>query len=149
MTSKQDFTTDEWDQIVEAPPSAGMMVISAQRGGMFKETISMAKAYAEARQHHGQSELLDEVVAAKPKIDHTRFHSPEELREHTLDRLRNVVSLLADKATAQEVADYKSFVVNLTERVASAHREGGSSAESVGDAERAAIDAIKQALGLS
>ncbi len=147
MTAKQAFTPEEWEQVVEAPPSAGMMVITAQRGGMFRETISMAKAYAEARQHHGQSELLDEVVASKPKVDHTRYHSPDELREHTLGRLREVVSLLTAKATAQEVADYKSFVVKLAERVASAHREGDAGAAAASDAEHAAIDSIKQALG--
>jgi hypothetical protein len=27
----------------------------------------------EARQQHGASELLDEIVAAKPAIDHTRY----------------------------------------------------------------------------
>jgi len=57
-----------------------MIVITAQRGGMLRETVSMAKAYAEARQHHGQSELLDEIVAVKPKLDHTRYRSVEELK---------------------------------------------------------------------
>jgi tRNA(Arg) A34 adenosine deaminase TadA len=43
------------------------MVIMAQRGGTFRETISIGKAYAEARERHGESELLDEIVAAKPE----------------------------------------------------------------------------------
>ena len=80
MTTKADFTPEEWDLVLEGPPSAGMIVITAQRGGTIRETFSMAKAYAEARQHHGQSELLDEIVAAKPEIDHTRYGSPEELK---------------------------------------------------------------------
>ena len=72
MTTKADFTPQEWELVLEGPPSAGMIVITAQRGGMLRETVSMAKAYAQARQHHGQSELLDEIVAVKPKLDHTR-----------------------------------------------------------------------------
>jgi hypothetical protein len=83
MTAKQNFTPTEWEQVLEGPPSAGMIVITAQRGGMLRETVSMAKAYAEARERHGQSELLDEIVVAKPKIDHTRYGSPQELKEHT------------------------------------------------------------------
>ncbi len=145
MTSKADFTGEEWQQILEGPPSAGMLVITAQRGGMLRETISMAKAYAEARQHHGQSELLDEIVAAKPKLDHTRYRSPEELEQRSLAHLRDAVALLRQKATAQELDEYKSFVVHLADQVAHAHREHGD--DGVGEAERAAIDAIKQALG--
>ena len=71
MTSKSDFTTEEWKLVLEAPPSAGMIVVTAQRGGSFRETIAMAKSYVEARQQHGKSELLDDIVAAKPERDHT------------------------------------------------------------------------------
>jgi hypothetical protein len=147
MTTKQDFTTPEWQQVLEGPPSAGMLVITAAHGGTFRETVSMAKAYAEAREHHGQSELLDEIVAAKPKIDHTRYRSPEELKEHSLAHLRDAVALLEAKATPQEREEYKSFILKLAERVASAHKEGGSVEGSVSDPEQTAIDSIAQALG--
>ncbi len=147
MTTKQDFTPPEWEQILEGPPSAGMMVITAAHGGMFRETVSMAKAYAEAREHHGQSELLDEIVAAKPKIDHTRYGSPEELEQKLVAHLRDAASLLETKATPQECQEYKSFIVKLAERVASAHKESGAGAGSISDPERAAIDSIAQALG--
>lgn len=40
-------------------------------GGMFRETVAMSKAYAEARAQHGDSELLDEIVTAKPQVDQT------------------------------------------------------------------------------
>jgi hypothetical protein len=147
MTSKADFTTEEWELVLEGPPSAGMIVITAQRGGTVRETVTMAKAYAEARRQHGQSELLDEIVAAKPEIDHTRYHSFDELKEHGLAHVRDAVALLQSKATPQEVEDYKRFVVDLAERVAKAHREGGRDEDPVSDAERAAIAAITEALG--
>src|ERR1700733_7140263 len=99
MTSKSDFTSEEWKLILEAPPSAGMIVVTAQRGGSFRETIAMAKAYVEARQQHGESELLDEIVSAKPERDHSHYHSQEELREHGLQSLRDSVVLLKTKAT--------------------------------------------------
>jgi hypothetical protein len=144
VTAKADFTPQEWDVVLEGPPSAGMIVITAQRGGTIRETFSMARAYAEARQHHGQSELLDEIVAAKPEIDRTRYGSPEELRDHALQHIRDAIGLLEGKAEQEELADYRSFVVNLAERVARAHSEGD---EPVSEAEREAIEAIKGALG--
>jgi hypothetical protein len=144
MTGKADFTQQEWDLVLEGPPSAGMIVVTAQRGGTIRETLAIAKAYAEARQRHGESELLDEIVAAKPEIDHTRYHSVAELKQHGLQHLRDAVELLERKATPSEVEGYRRFVLTLAERVASAHREGGAS---VGDAERAAIAEISTSLG--
>ena len=147
MTTKSDFTPQEWELVLEGPPSAGMIVITAQRGGTLRETVSMAKAYAEARRQHGQSELLDEIVAAKPEIDHTRYGSLDELKEHCLVHLRDAVALLDGKATAQELDEYKRFIVNLADKVAHAHREHGQDRDAVGDAEKAAIAEIAQALG--
>jgi len=147
MTTKSDFTPHEWDLVLEGPPSAGMIVITAQRGGTLRETVSMAKAYVEARQHHGQSELLDEIVAAKPEIDHTRYGSPDELKEHCLGHIRDAVALLESKATAQELDEYKRFIVNLADKVAHAHRERGRDQDAVSDAEQAAIAVIAQAVG--
>jgi hypothetical protein len=147
MTTKADFTEQEWKQVLEGPTSAGMIVITAQRGGTFRETVSMAKAYAEARQQHGQSELLDAIVAAKPDVDRTRPHSPEELKEHYLGNLRDAVALLDGKATPEELDDYKRFTVSLAERVAKAHREGGRDEDPISDTEKAAIATIVEALG--
>ena len=67
MTTKAAFSPEEWEAVLEGPSTAGLMVITASHGGTFRETIAMSKAYAEARAQHGESELLDEVVAAKPR----------------------------------------------------------------------------------
>lgn len=147
MTAKADFTPEEWELVLEGPPSAAMIVVTAQRGGTVRETLSMAKTYAQARQSHGQSELLDEVVAAKPEIDHTRHRSYEELKQHGVAHLRDAVALLEEKATPQELDDYKQFVVNLAGNVAAAHREGGREEDPVSGSERVALSEIEQALG--
>jgi hypothetical protein len=144
MTGKADFTAEEWELLIEAPSGAGMIVVMASRGGMMRETFSMAKAYAEARQQHGQSELLDEVVSTKPKVDRSHHGPHEELEEHALAQLRDAAALLEAKATPEELDAYRRFVLALTERVAAAHKEGG---EQVSDAERATIDKIASALG--
>jgi hypothetical protein len=144
MSGKTDFTPEEWQVVLEGPPSAGMIVVTAQRGGTLRETIAIAKAYVEARKQHGESELLDEIVSAKPGIDHTRYQSAEELKDHGLQHLRDAVELLGHKATPQELDDYRRFVLNLADEVATAHREGG---ENVSSAERAAIEEIAASLG--
>jgi hypothetical protein len=144
MTSKAAFSPDEWKVVLEGPPSAGMIVVTAARGGLLRESIAMSKAYAEARAQHGDSELLDEIVTARPEIDHTRYHSAAELRDNGLKHLRDAAALLEGKATPEELAEYRRFVLALAGRVAAAHKEEGQ-AESPAEAE--AIQDITAALG--
>jgi hypothetical protein len=144
MTAKTAFSPEEWKVVLEGPPTAGMIVITAARGGMFRETVAMSKAYAEARAEHGDSELLDEIAAAKPQMDHTRYRSAEELRDNGLRHLRDAVALVQSKATSEECDDYRRFVLTLANEVAAAHREGG---QSVSPAEAEAIQQITAALG--
>ena len=144
MTNKAAFSPDEWKTVLEGPPTAGMIVITAGHGGMFRETVAMSKSYAEARAQHGESELLDEIVSAKPQVDHTRYHSPQELRDNGLAHLRDAVSLLQNKATGEDLDDYRRFTLTLANKVAAAHREHGQ-AVSPGEAE--AIEQITTALG--
>jgi hypothetical protein len=143
MTGKADFTAEEWETISHGPPTAGLIVITAQRGGLFRETLALTQAYVEAHKQHGQSELIDEIVSSRPDLDHTRYHSPEELKEAGLKHLSSAIELLGQKATADEVTAYKKFVLDLASRVASAHREDG---KSISDSEQAALDEVKGAL---
>ncbi|GID94129.1 hypothetical protein ACFQFC_09285 [Amorphoplanes digitatis] len=144
MTTKSAFTPEEWKSVLEGPPTAGLIVITASRGGTFRETIAMSKAYLDARALHGESELLDEIAAAKPQADHTRYRSFEEMKEHGLQHLRDAVALLEGKATPEEVDAYRRFVLALADKVAEAHREHG---QSVSPDEAAAIEQISAALG--
>jgi hypothetical protein len=144
MTTQADFTDAEWELILEGPTEAGKMVIAAERGGTFRESFSMSKAYAEARGQHGESELLDVIVTSKPKVDRTRHHSFEDLKEHALQQVRDAIAALESKATPEEVDDYRQFVLALVRRVAEAHEEHG---QKVSDAEEAAIVLIADALG--
>jgi hypothetical protein len=144
VTGKADFTDEEWKLILEGPPTAGLIVATAQRGGTFREALAIGKAYVDARKVHGESELLDEIVSAKPEVDHTRFGSPEELKEHGLQLLGDAVKLLEGKATPDEAEGYRRFVVTLAEAVAAAHREEGADAS---PAEQTAIDEISRVVG--
>ena len=146
MTTKAAFSPSEWQLVLEGPPAAGLLVITASHGGTFRETMAMSKAYAEARAQHGESELLDEIVAEKPRMERGgKVHNPEELRDQALDCLSCVATLLEHKATAEERDDYQRFVLTVANKVAAAHREGG---QQVSPAEAQAIQDITTALGV-
>jgi hypothetical protein len=149
MTTKAEFNAEEWSAVAEGPVVAAMIVITAQRGGTLRESLQIGKAYAEARQNQGASEVLDEIVSQQPQVDPSRYGSPDELREKGLARLRESVELLQQKANPEEVEDYKNFVVELAQRAAAAHKEGGFlgiGGQEVSEAEQAAIDEIRAAL---
>jgi hypothetical protein len=144
MTGKSDFTEQEWDTVLKGPPAAGMLVATAARGGTFKESIAIAKSYAEARQQHGASELLDAIASAKPEIDHHFYHSVDDVKAAGLKHVRDGVEVLEQKATPDEVNDYRRFVLTLSDHVANAHRENGVA---VSAGEQTAIADITAALG--
>jgi hypothetical protein len=145
MTTKAAFSPSEWQLVLEGPPTAGLLVITSSRGGTFRETFAMSKAYSEARAQHGESELLDEIVAEKPRMDRGKVHNPEELRDQAIDCLRDVTTLLEHKATAEERDDYQRFVLSVANKVAEAHRENG---RQVSAQEAQAIQDITTALSI-
>jgi hypothetical protein len=144
MTSKSEFTDQEWELLREGPPTAGMLAATASSGGTFRESWALAKALTEARQHHGESELLDALVAEKPHAK--RYSSPDELQTQGLVHLHEAVALLGQKATPEEVDAYRKFTLTVAEHVAAAHKEGG---QPVSAQEQEAIDKITSALNAS
>jgi hypothetical protein len=151
MTGKADFNAEEWSLVLQGPPTAGMMVITSHKGGTLRESISLGKVYAEARKKQGEDELLDEIVRDQPEFDQEAFHSVEELHSKGKERLREAVSLLEQKATPQEVEDYKKFALSLAETAARSHKEGGFlgiGGTEVSDSESAMLDEIAQTLGV-
>jgi hypothetical protein len=146
VTTKAAFSPSEWHQVLEGPPAAGLLVITASHGGTLRETIAMSKAYTEARAEHGDSELLDEIVAEKPRIERGgSVHNPEELRDQALACLTDATALLQDKATVEERDEYRRFVLTVASKVAAAHRERG---KQVSAPEAQAIQDIRTALGM-
>ena len=142
MTGKADFTEEEWNLVREGPPTAGMIVLVSSKGGSFRETWALAKTFAEARKQHGDSELLDALVAHRP--DTPRFSSPEEAEQQGLEQLRQAVALLREKATPEDVESYGNFVREVARRVAEAHKE--ESGQAVSAEEQEAIGKIESAL---
>jgi hypothetical protein len=153
MTTKADFNAEEWSTLVEAPLLAGMSVVAAERGGTLKESVAVGRTYAEARQRHGASALLDELVASPPALDPGRLREGgRDVQQLATQRVRDGVGLLESKASPDEAQAYKQFVVTVAEAVANAHKEGGFAGiggKPVSDREQAALDTIRSTLGLT
>jgi len=151
MTAKSDFNAEEWSTIAEAPLLVSMQVAAADRGGTLREGIATARAYRTAREHTGESELLDAIVATPPGLDFSRLQEEGgkvgAVAQHSL---REATALVDAKATPEEADAYRDFVLTVAEAAAAAHKEGGFlgiGRTPVSDAERAALDEIRATLG--
>lgn len=151
MASKADFNAEEWSQVLEGPPMAAIAVVAAQRGGTVRESISMGKAYAEARKAHTGNALLDEIVASNPEVDKEKVGSHEELQAKVDQHLGEALAVLEAKAEPDDVDAYKRFIMDLAGRVAEAHKSGGFlgiGGERVSDSEEAALNHLAGVLGV-
>jgi hypothetical protein len=151
MTSKADFNADEWTTVVEAPVLAGMRVVAAGRGGTIRESLAVAKVYAAARQNQGDGELLDALVDSPPAVDTQQLRAGGgDIVGLSGKRLREALRILAEKATPEEVEDYRRFVMEVGEAAAKAHKEGGFigiGGKEVSVEEQAALDDLQATLG--
>jgi hypothetical protein len=149
MTTKADFNADEWTTVVEGPVLAGMRVVAAGRGGTIRESIAVAKVYAAARQTQGESELLDAIVSSPPTVDAQQIRNGGDIASVSSQRLRDALRILGEKATPEEVAEYKRFVMEVAEAAAKAHKEGGFigiGGKQISAEEQAALDDIQAIL---
>jgi hypothetical protein len=160
MSSKADYSAQEWSELRQGPALAGIHTLLADSGGTVRESMSIAKCYGDANERWwGGSRprgLVDELVAEGPELDRAAFGTlpdqarPDQVARLGLDRLRNAVSILKDKATPDELEDYRAFVLALARRVAEAHKEGaflGIGGKRVSEREQAALDEVAEALG--
>ena len=138
--------------MAEGPLLAGMRVVTASGGGKIRESLAMAKTYAGAREQQGDSELLDELVAAPPAMEPGRTGKDSDIGALAQDRLREAVQLLEPKASPEEVEAYKRFTLSVAQAAANAHKEGGFlgiGGKQVSDTEQAALDEIAATLGVT
>jgi hypothetical protein len=145
MTRKADFNAEEWTKVVEGPLLAGLRVVAAERGGTIRESIALGKAYAQAREQHGENELLDEIVAQPPAVDRNRINRGDDIAAVADAGLREAAAILAEKATPEELEAYRRFTLTVAEAVANAHKEGGFlgiGGKPVSASEQEALDAV-------
>jgi hypothetical protein len=138
MTSKADFSEQEWETLQKGVTGAGLLVSVSDKGffDTFKEAGALAKHMGEARESH-DSDLIRELAAIKGS-GFGLTSNPDEVERETLDAERSAVALLREKAP-DDLEAYRSFVLDVAQSVAEA-------AKGVGVGETGAIEKIRTAL---
>ena len=135
MTSKADFTEEEWARLGRAPFVAGLAITLADPGGpieAYKETKAALNSVLEASRDGRFGEFVrtvatDAAAKAQRRKNPLEGFKPDRsrAREEILDELRAVNDLLVEKATPEEVAHFREWLRTASQGVALAAKEGG------------------------
>jgi transcription antitermination factor NusG len=156
MTSRQDFTDEEWTRIRRAPLVAGFAISIADPGGpieLTKETMASLRSATlpPSREELLAAVALDVQAMAQQKQNPLGNFKPTN-GQLVLDELRAVNEIVTAKATPQEVEAFRGWLVATAQAAADAAKEGGFmgfGAEQVSAGEQQMLAQVRAALGLT
>jgi len=160
MTSRADFTEEEWARLGRAPLVAGMAISLADPGGPIEaitEFSAALKTLLEAARDGGfgafvQSLAQDVAAKAERRQNPMAGFRPDSrrAREEILDELRAVNAVLLERATPEDVADFRDWLKAAAQRAALAAKEGGLlgiGGERVSEREQQMLDTLGEIFG--
>ena len=157
MTTKADFTEEEWAQLGRAPLVAGMAITLADPGGpieTLRESSAALQTVLEAAQSGKYDEFVQAVAAdfadkARRRQNPMAGFKPKgrDAGEEVLAELRAVNRLLVDKLTPEERDQFREWLKTAAQRAATAAKEGGFlgfRAELVSEREQQMLDQLAE-----
>ncbi len=158
MTTKTDFTEEEWARLERAPIVAAMAISLADPGGPIeavKESMAAIKTVKEAAESADQ-ELVKEVAQSVAQKMQNRQNPMKEFKprgalagQEILDELRAAQQIATQKGTPAEAAAFREWILTSAKRAADAAKEGGFmgfKAERVSEGEQQMLDKLNEAL---
>jgi hypothetical protein len=159
MTTKADFTEEEWARLERAPIVAGMAISLADPGGpieLFKETKATLTVVGQEAQAGTHGELAGAVAKSIAEKAQKRENPVGDFKpkgtmagEQVLDELRGVNTLLSEKASAEDADGYRQWLLQAAQNAANAAKEGGFMgfhAVRVSEGEQQMLDKLQQVL---
>jgi hypothetical protein len=158
MTTKSDFTGDEWAMLVRAPMVAGMAITFADPGGpieVVKETSAVLK-FATGSSSEQRDDLVGEVAREMRGLVEQRKNPAGDFKprgamagKEILDELSRANEIVAAKATPDEAEAFRAWIMECAQRAADAAKEGGFMgfrAEQVSQGEKDMLAQLRSAL---
>jgi hypothetical protein len=161
MTTKSDFTEDEWATLVRSPMVAGMALTIADPGGpieVVKETSAVLK-FATGSSSEQRDDLVGEVARDMRGLAEQRKNPLGDFKprgtmaaNEIVDELSRANEIVSAKATPEEADAFRAWIMECAQRAAEAAKEGGFMgfhAERVSQGEKDMLARIGSALGMS
>jgi hypothetical protein len=154
MGMKENFTSDEWENLVGLPYAVSMAIMVAAPNvlGVWGETKAMMQEPANLAAKGGSAlvglllaEMQPRIRDLMKKQQETWKHDQAGYRAKTLEACRSAATSLA-KVPPDEALAYREWVLAIGLKVAEASKENGVA---VSDPEKAALAEISGALGVA
>jgi hypothetical protein len=157
VTTKSDFSDEEWARIVRAPMVAGLAISLADPGGPIEATKETMATLKNATNPPSREQLLSEVALeiqalTQQKQNPLKGYKPTKDRpvgDQVLDELRDVQAIIAAKAEPEETAAFGTWLVAAAQAAAEAAKDGGFmgiGAHQVSEREQAMLDQVRGAV---
>jgi hypothetical protein len=157
VTTKNDFSEDEWTRVVRAPFVAGLAISLADPGGPIeaaKETMATVRS---ATSPPSREQLLTEVALEIQALTQERTNPLKGYRpakgeapgKQVLEELRSVRAIVASRATPEETVAVGQWLLVTAQAAADAAKDGGFmgfGAEQVSNGEQAMLDQVREAV---
>src|SRR3954447_5839691 len=161
MTTKAEFSEEEWATLVRSPMVAGMAITLADPGGpieLFKETSAVLK-FTLGTSSEERDDLVGEVARSVRELSEQRTSplggfkpSGAMAGKEILDELARASQIVGAKASAEEAEAFRAWIMECAQRAADAAKEGGFMgfhAERVSQGEKDMLAQLASALGVS
>jgi hypothetical protein len=159
MTTKADFTEDEWTTLVRSPIVAGMAITLADPGGpieVVKETSAVIK-FVTSSAGEERDDLVGELAREVRGLAEQRKNPVGDFKprgalagKEILDEISSANEIVSAKASPEEAEAFRAWIVECAERAADAAKEGGFMgfhAERVSQGEKNMLAQLRSALG--
>jgi hypothetical protein len=157
MTTKADFTEEEWARLGRAPLVAGMAISLADPGGpieTLKESTAALQTVLEAARSGTYGDFVQAVARDFAEKARSRQNPMAGFKpkgrgagEEVLTELRGVNGLLVEKTTPDEREQFREWLKTAAQRAAKAAKEGGFlgfRAELVSEREQQMLDRLAE-----
>jgi hypothetical protein len=158
MSTRADFSVDEWDLLRSAPLMASMLVVAASPSGpigLVKESAAAGKMILESVSSARTPLLKDLSEDLTHKMSFPAppaGATPVAVQGAATEILKRTSDLLAAKATAEEATEVKEWLAGVAKATAEATKEGGFlgfGGTLISDEEKAALRTVNSTLGLA
>ena len=161
MSTKSDFTDEEWTTLVRSPMVAGMAITLADPGGpieVVKET-SAALKFAIGSSSEQRDDLVGELARDTRALVEQRKNPVGDFKprgamagQEIVDEISRANEIVSAKATPEEAEAFRAWIMECAQRAADAAKEGGFMgfrAERVSQGEEDMLAQLGSALGVS
>jgi hypothetical protein len=159
VTTKENFSDEEWATLLRGPILAGMALSIADPGGPIELTKELSATLRAVTAPESDSDLVrsvsSEVTAlAQQKRNPVGDFKPQGAMaaQQVLDEIARVNEVLSTKAPPEDAAAFRAWMMSAARAAADAAKEGGFmgfGAERVSAGEREMLDRLASALGVN